>query len=312
MTSATSQKTYNACLNRLKSEGQFELLSTHPAQVVAWINTSASKTGSVDTQNTYINAILWHLRTEANPETAPAEKVFVDEGKRLQVLRNAKSKKQTLPEAKLAEMLEWPAVVALDEKAKAELSADDYLIYSFYTKMPPLRADFANLSVMPRYIKSITCNYIVPSANIKKWRLVLNNYKTAATFGQQIITLPASVAELIKGEKEDSFLVLNISENCLVKRVSAIFEKLSGKKMSINLLRHSYIKHFLSTKRSILERETLAKQMLHSVGLQEKYDILTLQQDDPPEAAPEGESANETTPSSAEVPEAAQPDQPPQ
>jgi hypothetical protein len=89
-----------------------------------------------------------------------------------------------------------------------------------------------------------------------------------------------------------------MTENNLGKRVTAIFEKLCDKKMSINLLRHSYIKHFLSTKRSILEREALALKMLHSTGLQEKYDIIHLQ-DDPPE---EEASATETTPSSSPPP----------
>ena len=308
MTAATTQKTYTSCLNRLKTEGVFERISTAPAEVVAWITANASKTGSIDTQNTYINSVLWHLRGESktppSDEVAAALEVYLKEGKRLQVLRNAKSKKQTLPEAKLTEMLEWPEVLMLDEKAKKDLSAEDYLIFSFYTKMPPLRADFVNLSVLPRFVKTRPDNYIVYSKNIKKWRLVLNNYKTSKTFGQQIITLPASISELILGGKDDSFLVLNMTENNLGKRVTAIFEKLCGKKMSINLLRHSYIKNFLSTKRTIVEREALAKKMLHSTGLQEKYDILTLPQDDPPEEAEE--SASESSPSLT------QPPQPPQ
>jgi len=291
MTSATTQKTYTSCLNRLKTEGVFDRISTEPAEVVAWIGTSASKTGSIDTQNTYINAILYHLRMEAKPETAPAEKIFVEEGKRLQVLRNAKSKKQTLPETKLAEMMEWPDVLALEEKAKKDLSAEDYLIYSLYTKMPPLRADFVSLSIYPRFAKTRPGNYIVSSKDEKKWRLVLNNYKTSKTFGQQSLSLPTNLVALLKDKKE---ALLVMTENNLGKRVTAIFEKLCDKKMSINLLRHSYIKHFLSTKRTIVEREALAQKMLHSTGLQEKYDIIHLQ-DDPPE---EEASATGTSPSS--------------
>ena len=296
MTSATTQKTYTSCLNRLKTEGIFERISTEPAQVVAWITANSSKTGSIDTQNTYINAILWHMRSQIDiPDEVVARlKVYVDEGRRLQVLRNAKSKKQTLPEAKLAEMMEWPDVVALDEKAKKDLSAEDYLIYSLYTKMPPLRADFVSLSIFPRFAKTRSGNYIVSSKDEKKWRLVLNNYKTSKTFGQQSLPLPSSIVALLKDKKEP---LLVMTENNLGKRVTAIFEKLCDKKMSINLLRHSYIKHFLSTKRTIVEREALALKMLHSTGLQEKYDIIHLQ-DDPPEE----EAAPETPPSSSSPP----------
>jgi len=305
MTAATTQRTYTACLNRMKLTCIGRYVS-HPTEVVEWITANASKTGSIDTQNTYINSILWHLRTTAetphSDELSAALEVYMKAAKRLQVLRNAKSKSQTLPEAKLAEMIEWPEVLALDEKAKKDLSEEDYLIFSFYTKMPPLRADFANLSILPRFVKTRPDNYIVYSANIKKWRLVLNNYKTSKTFGQQVITLPASLAELVK-VKADSWLVLNMTENNLGKRVTAIFEKLCGKKMSINLLRHSYIKNFLSTKRTILEREALALRMLHSTGLQEKYDIIHLQDD--PEAVPEEaeESVSESSPSSTPPPQ---------
>ena len=271
-TSATTKKCYESCLNRLKAEELFGLIQKHPKLVVTWINTSASKSGSIDTQNSYITALLWYLRTES-PTTDLTP--YTTESKRLQLLRNEKSKKQVLPEGKMTHLVEWNDVLTAGSgENEKKLTKDDILIYKFYTLMPPLRADFANLSIYKREIPGRAGNYILESKNTKKWRLVLQEYKTAKTFGKQVVSLPQALIPYIQSARGDSDVVLEMSENALSKRVSSIFENLSGTSMSINLLRHSFIKHFLSVKRSILEKEQMALRMLHSKTLQEQYDLL--------------------------------------
>jgi len=270
---SNTKKCYECCINRLKQEDIFPLIQKHPKLVINWINSSSSKTNSLSTQNSFISAILWYLRTEWPTTDLTA---YTTESKRLQALRKDLAKKQILPEAKMSEMLEWNDVLKLKEKAVKELSKDDLLIYSFYTEMPPLRADFTNLQIYPRYAEGRAGNYIVSSNNLINWRIVLQEYKTSKTFGKQVRTLPINLILLIKeARKESGDKLLCMSENVLSKRVTSIFEKLSGKSMSINLLRHSYIKYFLSVKRTITEKEQLAKQMLHSKDLQERYDIIT-------------------------------------
>ena len=54
--------------------------------------------------------------------------------------------------------------------------------------------------------------------------------------------------------------------------VGKLFEKVLGVRASINILRHSAITHFLSTKRTVKEREDYAKEMSHSIALQMLYD----------------------------------------
>lgn len=258
--SPATKRQYDSILNRLTTEKMFPLLETNQEAVVAWVHTRASPSGSIDTQNSYINAILNHLRLLKADVSA-----YERESKRLQLIRREKSKSQTLPQAKMDEMLPWPEVLALKDKAK-ELNDEDYLIYLFYTAIPPKRADFCNLKIFPRDAKR-PGNYIIAG---KKYRLVLQDYKTSKTFGKQVFPLPDEIKEQI--QKLDA--ILPMTENNLSKRVSSIFKKLSGKEMSINLLRHSFITHFLQTKRSIKEKEAMALQMLHSKDLQERYDII--------------------------------------
>ena len=290
MTSPATQKQYASILNRLKAEELFPLLQKQPKLIVSWIGASASKSGSIDTQNSYVNAILWHLRKEFPTADVSA---YVEESKRLQLLRQEKAKKQTLPAGKMENLLTWPEVLALKEKAKSDLVDEDYLLYLLYTEMPPLRADFANLRIYTRDSAKLTGNYLLTGN--KRYRLVLNEFKTAKTFGKQVLELPEAVVAHLRvmwakePESKVPDAILEMTENALSKRVSSLFEKLSGKSMSINLLRHSYIKQFLSVPRTIVEKEAVAKRMLHSKVLQEQYDVLPVAPLQSEEVAPSEE-----------------------
>jgi len=287
---ASSLKQYQSCINRLTAEDIFPLLQKQPKLVVTWINQHASKSGSIDTQNTYINAILYHLRSKLpeglyqTPSLSSALAVYTAESKRIQALRADKSKKQELPAAKMQQLMTWPEVTALKEKASA-LSDQDYLIYLLYTEMPPLRADFTDLFLATRDSKKRPGNFLVMPAKGKA-KLVLQEYKTAKKYGRQVFTLPDSIKAQLNKIVTPTFeqsSILRMTPNLLGKKVSSIFEQLAGKRMSINLLRHAYIKHFLSKKRSIKEKEKLAAKMLHSTTLQEQYDLV-------PEEEEEGEA----------------------
>jgi len=61
---SNTKKCYECCINRLKQEDIFPLIQKHPKLVINWINSSSSKTNSLSTQNSFISAILWYLRTE--------------------------------------------------------------------------------------------------------------------------------------------------------------------------------------------------------------------------------------------------------
>ena len=299
--SPNTLKLYKSVLNRLTQEELLPLLQKHPKLVIHWISSSASPTGSIQTQNSYLNTILWHLRKEyPSADVTP----YTTESKRLQLLRNDDAKKQALPSNKMENLLEWKGVIDLKEKAKTTLNDEDYLLYLLYTEMPPLRADFCNLRIYTRDKAGLTGNYIILLK--KKFNLVLQDYKTAKTFGKRVFELPAAVVEHLKStwakapDAKVPSSVLNMTENALSKRVSSIFERLSGKSMSINLLRHSFVKQFLAIPRTILEKEQMAQRMLHSKTLQEQYDVLPVAQ---PEVAVVIETApaeEEATPSDEE------------
>ena len=66
--------------------------------------------------------------------------------------------------------------------------------------------------------------------------------------------------------------------------IGDLFLKVTGKRASINILRHSAITHFLgSKKRTVKEREDFAKEMAHSINMQSLYDRLDVDAEESPE-----------------------------
>jgi hypothetical protein len=243
-------------MKRLNSAGFSDLVDFH--SVINWIRTEASPSGSVETQNNFLSAILHHLGD--NELAYP----YHDEAKRLKVLRDARQKSQALEK----ETVPWADILALEPKALTDLSSEDYLIYSLYTLVPPVRADYNDL---PFSKEPLEGNYI--STAQPAWFFVFNQYKTSKTYGRITNRIPDRLQQILKPYEDDRNILSRMSENALTKRVISVFKKL-GVATSITGLRHSFITHYLKQKRSILEREATARQMMHSTTLQERYDIL--------------------------------------
>jgi hypothetical protein len=242
-------------MKRLSSAGFSDFIDFK--KVIQWIRTEASPSGSPETQNNFLSAILHSLGDV--PATAP----YKEEQKRLKVLRLAKQKSQALDK----ETVPWADILALEPKALTDLSSEDYLIYSLYTLVPPVRADYCGLVFSKEERDD---NYISTSQPV--WFFVFNRYKTSKTYGRITNRIPDRLHDILQSYESDG-QILPLSENALTKRVISVFKKL-GVATSITGLRHSYITNYLKQKRSILEKEEIARQMMHSTTLQERYDIL--------------------------------------
>lgn len=129
-----------------------------------------------------------------------------------------------------------------------------YLIISLYTKMPPIRNDYANVIVLDKEIEDYKCdyNYIFLEEKV----LLLCNYKTNKRYGVKKIEMPTELLTLISDfmktrenlisitEENKKFLLLNVvdhskmTKNGLTKYLNKIFYP---KKVSTTILRKVYI-----------------------------------------------------------------------
>ena len=158
---------------------------------------------------------------------------------------------------------------------------NNYLVVSLYVLMPPVRLDFAPMSI----IKSIKDdddkgNFLVNKSRNKK-TFIINEYKSSKTYGKQVIQIPKELNTVLnlylKFHKNDSFLLNTrgkpLTSNALSKLITHAFGRYTNNIITLNLLRHIYIteKVKIKTADEEKEEEKIAKSMQHSTATQKTY-----------------------------------------
>lgn len=152
---------------------------------------------------------------------------------------------------------------------KEELNNNEFqklqnlIIISLYYLIPPRRLkDFTDFK-----IKSIDKK----KDNYKQGnKLIFNSYKTNKFYGVQSVEIPPLLNKLlnrfIKLNKNEFLLVDSnnnpLSSVKLTQRLNSIF----GKKVSVNILRHSYLSNMYKDIPALTKMEEVAKDMGHSVN----------------------------------------------
>ena len=141
---------------------------------------------------------------------------------------------------------------------------NDFIILSCYVLMPPRRLmDYAEMKVKNFDENKDNC--------IKGKNIISNNYKTLKTYGKQTFTMPQEFASLVKKWmkiNESDYLIYHkkgseTSVSNLNKQINSIFD---GKKISVDMIRHSFLTNYYSGKMpTLVEMEEMSKKMAHSV-----------------------------------------------
>jgi hypothetical protein len=118
------------------------------------------------------------------------------------------------------------------------MDIQDFIIVSLYYLIPPRRLlDYTEFKI--RNINKNTDNYM------DKNNFVFNNYKTSKTYGKQVVLIPVALKNIIK-----KWITINPTEYLLfdnkknkLNSTTMIYKlnKIFGKNISVNSLRHSYL-----------------------------------------------------------------------
>tara|TARA_R110002073_G_scaffold130239_2_gene276924 strand:+ start:1 stop:921 length:921 start_codon:yes stop_codon:yes gene_type:complete len=215
---------------------------------------------------------LTGLNTEYNSEINTHEKSM-----------KQKNNWATLSDLKKGLRLYQNQIRDLDLLNKAKLNTkqiniiQSYLVVALYTLQPPVRLNYANMKI----IKNLSevedgKNYLLnKSRNIKSF--IFQDYKTSGKHGK--ITQPIGkelntiINKWLKVNTTNNFLIdqkgNTLNANQLGKFISKAFA-FTGKKITLNLLRHIYISENIDLE-AIKKSKELAKSMHHSTGMQEMY-----------------------------------------
>ena len=123
---------------------------------------------------------------------------------------------------------------------KELMKIQDFVILSLFTLIPPRRSlDYVEFKI--NNIDTNKDNYIKGNS------LVFNTYKTSTQKGQQTIKIPKELKSLLTkyikliSDKSDYLLFNNKIEQLSIPNFTLRLNKIFGKKVSVNMLRHIYL-----------------------------------------------------------------------
>jgi len=250
---------------------------------------------NVSTQNGYFAALRYFAIDDDGDDSYYARQ-YTEYAKAIRADKERKEKSQKLPEARVKKMLTWPELQQAYHKAKelceqGKLEFDKFLLVALYTQINPIRADWAEM----KYIKDASeieagKNYCLfgttelnttPSeckSRVKEipGRFILQEYKSSKKYGRVDIEIPRHLDAILRkhwngGGFGGNNYVYKGTSNSLCHAVSRVFEQVTGKATTISLIRHARVDDFYKTDHTIGEKEDLARSMLHSSVVGERY-----------------------------------------
>jgi hypothetical protein len=294
---------------KLKSEEKKKILS-EPEKVIERFRSYKKKDGGKYSDNSlraYFTKI--HVIIKRHPSWKMKEigkayvKEFMELNKKIQKLSGENKKTETQSK----NWVEWPEVEKLRDKVKEQMEKEknekkkwkiyqDYLILSLYTYKPPVRSDYEEMKVVKYANAKLPEEYNYISTNKKQF--IFNQYKT----NKKKSKVKPRATEIIKVTHEVPGKLMKIIREWIGKyrpkiqngKPNVLLVKANGEALkgtafkthlqnifiknglpgaSIDILRHSYIKHMYDTGqlKTLNQRKKLAEMMMHSVMMQAEY-----------------------------------------
>lgn len=160
--------------------------------------------------------------------------------------------------------------------------SDERILLAFYTYIPPLRCDLNKVRILNplEKPKEDDKNYIILDKSKKVATLVLTEFKTARHRDPYQKELPADlVHELLESlhvHPRDYLFVDRDGKpyylsNSFTRWANRVLLRLFQKGLTISLIRHAFINTLDFNKLTIEEKDNIAKDMAHTIGMQDRY-----------------------------------------
>ncbi len=211
-----------------------------------------------NTKNAYLQGISVVLKS-LGPRYKKLYKIYSEES----TLQTNTLKTKTDMNLKDEKFVEWKTIKDLWDVENTE----DRALMGLYLLQPPRRLEYKTLIYKGDETKDNTYS---------KGILTINNYKTKKTYGFYTTKLPVELEKAlnkyIKEKKIKKGERLFQMKNFGQKLTNTFKKYYKEQKISANVLRHSYISWFLSTRPTIAHRKQIAMMMGHDISTQTTYD----------------------------------------
>ena len=284
--STVTKKNYANAIKRLERAG---LVTTDYDAVCVWIN---GQELSLNSKKMYYVALADYFKTDDLALSDRYKEQYVGMNRVL----IAKSKEQKLTDAEREKYLPYERIqeVFYDAWLSPHESLEDKMLVGFYTRMPPVRADYSRLRVYCNTRPDTSENHIQIWGQIQRQpyscsvEVFIGEHKTAGTAGTLKRIVPGEVAHLMFEylraysamagvslatylSREEPIYLFDFVPAEITTRLQRVFLRYTGKAISVNIIRHSYITKQMEGRPPLAQVETEAQEMGHSVLTHETY-----------------------------------------
>lgn len=205
-----------------------------------------------------------------------------------------KTPKNKLNEKQKEAYMEWDDVLKIKSNLMSKINKResklnkmsdviDYFILSLYTDIPPRRnKDYTDMVIVKEWNDNMDkdLNYL----DMKNKRLVFNNYKTAKTYGQQVIDFKDNdefnkalklylrqrgIKTLKKGEQRPFLITTRGTPLTSGIMLNRTLNRIFGRSIGATMLRHIYLTNKYG--KTLNEMKNDAMEMGHSLNEQREY-----------------------------------------
>ena len=251
-----------------------------PKKVIDALNKSSLK----GTKDYYSPIIILLDLVRANKETI---KIYQDELIKQAEKEYEKREQNILTETEKERLLSMDEINKRYDDFKVKTLADlmDKLIVAFYFKnelvprnnLPKIKITNKDKNLDENY------NYLLVDKDMKPLEIIMLNYKTRNTYGEQRFKITKELKELLeeymttfnKGNGDFLFSTesgYEIKDNSFLYVIKKAMEEVLQSPLNIDLIRSIIINHFYSGKpKSIKEKKEFARRLLHSPLVSQEY-----------------------------------------
>jgi hypothetical protein len=225
--------------------------------------------GMSDTwKKTTLSAIIFFLRQNFPKSTKLIKKIanLIYKTNKHQIHHQ---KDNVLSKALSNNYLKWKHIRHAFHKILKHEKCDKQLLAALFVLQPPRRLlDYSGMKIIHRAPKDKKHNYLLMTGygDHRKFVFIFNHYKTSGIYGTQIIEItdPLIKKLLLKNLRNDKIPILEKKANSLSKLLSRLFTKYTGKRISVDILRHSYLTYM--QKKGILDDLKTRKDVVNKMG----------------------------------------------
>lgn len=282
----TTLKKYVLCLNIIERDifqNRWNDKFFNDTETV--IDMLKEKYPNVGTLNSYASALIVYLKSVSGIKESTLEKykgllTFTNESVKEKYLNQERSQKEddnwmTMADIKDLRDQKYQKFSKETRKRQKVDYFQQYLVLCLYTKLPPVRNDYANVRVVDKdQVWSKDTNYV----HVAKKKVIFCQYKTDKSYGMREYDLPDDIVQDItrfmelRGPLAHDYLLVNINDltkmtkNGLTQYMKKIFHP---KKISSSMLRKIYLSEKYPVVHTYKEAEFDSQFMGHSLKTQQ-------------------------------------------